>query len=541
MSKIYEYIIASRNAFSKTFKQFRSESRQAGSDADKLNKKIRGTDSSAKNLGNTLGGMKRLLLGAFAVGTLLAFGNELISTTAKAQGMRNAIIFASGSAEEGNKNLEYLQNTANRLGLSLEASQSGFKTLAASMMGSSIQGQGVRDIFEGVSIGASAMGLSAEQSEGAFLALGQMMGKGKVQAEELRGQLGERIPGAFNIAARAMGVTSAQLNKMMEGGQVIAEDFLPKFAAEMKKTFSPALGDSVNSLQANLNRFNNELYLTKDFLGTGMMPMVTKVMAKLNNGFQFLRNNAAALGRVFSPLKSLFMPVLDVLGKFTSSTGGLENVFNRIGNALAFMQPVLTSVGNLMGTIVDKVIGITTALAGNSAFQRWAKMFVDTIAHVGTVAKDVIGGIGDMFIGLLEGKWSTFKTGAKSLGSGLLGALSTPFQPMKSMLSDMPKEQNFFGKKAEGKTDTGGTATTAAFGMSPTGGSSSTSTSETKKGINSVAGGGGKAININFENVRLAENITINSNVVESMKTVEPTLRDSLGRILNGGIYTATQ
>jgi len=66
-----------------------------------------------------------------------------------------------------------------------------------------------------------------------------MMGKGKVQAEELRGQLGEALPGAFNLAAKAMGVTTSKLNEMLDKGQVLPEELLPKLASELLKTFRP--------------------------------------------------------------------------------------------------------------------------------------------------------------------------------------------------------------------------------------------------------------------------------------------------------------
>lgn len=66
--------------------------------------------------------------------------------------------------------------------------------------------------------------------QGAFLALGQMISKGKVQAEELRGQLGERLPGAFQLAAKAMNMTTAELDKFMADGKLTAEELLPKLA-----------------------------------------------------------------------------------------------------------------------------------------------------------------------------------------------------------------------------------------------------------------------------------------------------------------------
>ena len=67
--------------------------------------------------------------------------------------------------------------------------------------GTNLEGAETRRIFDSVSKSAAVMALSAEDTEGALKALGQMISKGKVQAEELRGQLGDRLPGAFAIMA----------------------------------------------------------------------------------------------------------------------------------------------------------------------------------------------------------------------------------------------------------------------------------------------------------------------------------------------------
>jgi tape measure domain-containing protein len=63
----------------------------------------------------------------------------------------------------------------------------------------------------------------------------KMLSKGNVQAEELRGQLGERLPGAISYAAKALGVTTRQLNKMLEQGQVLAEDMIPKLSRVLRE------------------------------------------------------------------------------------------------------------------------------------------------------------------------------------------------------------------------------------------------------------------------------------------------------------------
>lgn len=256
------------------------QSQRAGVDAyDKVR-------HSAVGYEGVLNRIKRLTVGIFATGAILMAARDLTAVTAKYQAYDNAINFASGSAAEAAKNQEFLAKTITDYKLPIEASTSGFKQLAASMMGTKLQGQATRDIFDGVSVAATAMNLSGEQVNGTYLALGQMMSKGKVQAEELRGQLGERLPGAFLIAARAMGVTQAKLNKMLEQGEVISDVFLPKFAAELKRTFEGALPDAINSLQANMNAFETETTRMKVQLGTELRPAMASFFETMSEGLR---------------------------------------------------------------------------------------------------------------------------------------------------------------------------------------------------------------------------------------------------------------
>jgi tape measure domain-containing protein len=136
----------------------------------------------------------------------------------------------------------------------------------------------VRKTFESVAKASTAMGLSAEETEGIFLALGQMISKGTVQAEELRGQLGERLPGAFNLAAQSMGVTTFQLNKMLEQGQVVTADFLPKFVAELDKTYSAGAKLGSDGLNANLNRLNSAFTNMYNTVGGLLTPTFNELL-----------------------------------------------------------------------------------------------------------------------------------------------------------------------------------------------------------------------------------------------------------------------
>lgn len=94
-----------------------------------------------------------------------------------------------------------------------------------------------QQIFESFAKTGAILGLRAHEMNSVFLALEQMISKGKITTEELRRQLGERIPGAFNIMANAIGVTVDKLDDMLKKGEVLAETALPLLAAEMEKTF----------------------------------------------------------------------------------------------------------------------------------------------------------------------------------------------------------------------------------------------------------------------------------------------------------------
>ncbi|MDX8399555.1 MAG: tape measure protein, partial [Gallionellaceae bacterium] len=166
----------------------------------------------------------------------------------------NTLKFATGDAAS---EFKFLQDTSARLGTNLQGTAGSYAKLAAAMKGSSLEGQGARDVFSATMTASSALGLSAEDTSGMLKAFEQMVSKGNVQAEELRGQLGERLPNAFGMAAKAMKVTTQQLNKMLEQGEVLATDLLPKLAAEIEATMGQAAQDAAASTRAELNKLDN--------------------------------------------------------------------------------------------------------------------------------------------------------------------------------------------------------------------------------------------------------------------------------------------
>lgn len=257
------------------------------------------SQKTAATIKSSFGGIKSMLTEVatgigLALGTqaLIDFGRESIKTFAHFQSLTNAINFIQGSAEKGAEALDFLREISQRLGLDLQSTVEGFKSFSASAQLSGISAEETKRIFESVSVAVTGSGLSAEDANGVFLALSQVISKGTVAAEELRGQIGERLPGAFGLAAKSIGVTEQQLNKMLEQGQVVAKDFLPKFAETLKTTFQGALPEAINSTTANINRMNTAIFDTKlafgELLAQGVFPKLMEAIEGVTVPFKEL-------------------------------------------------------------------------------------------------------------------------------------------------------------------------------------------------------------------------------------------------------------
>lgn len=208
-------------------------------------------------------GLRSAFLGSSIAVGIITIKNLVADATAaivqaqiEVDRLRNGLNFAVGREKSAGE-LLFIRQTVQQLGLEFVSTAGQYTKLAAAARGTNLEGKATRDIFTSIAQASTVMGLGVEQTEGALLAVTQMISKGKVQAEELRGQLGERLPGAFQIAARAMGVTTAELDKMLETGQVLAVDFLPKFAQQLSMEVAPEVGAASKSMQASINRLSN--------------------------------------------------------------------------------------------------------------------------------------------------------------------------------------------------------------------------------------------------------------------------------------------
>jgi tape measure domain-containing protein len=255
----YVLDITDLNRAATAFDKLSEEEKQALLNLKKYNSETKNTGQGLGAIGSIATKVGGIISGIFVLDKVVAFGKQVLEVTTRFEQLNKAIAFAAGSAEKGAEQFQFLQNLAQKLGVDLMAMTEGYKTFSASSVLAGVSIQETNRQFEAVTKAVSALGLSSDDAKGVFLAMGQMISKGNVLAEELRGQIGERLPGAFNLAARAMGVTTAELGKMMQKGEVASKDFLPKFATELDKTFGKTAQENVNSLTANQNKFNSAI------------------------------------------------------------------------------------------------------------------------------------------------------------------------------------------------------------------------------------------------------------------------------------------
>ena len=223
------------------------------------------TRKTARTMNNSLAGaMKKVAQAArvagvaFAAMALRKFASDIVNAGLAMERFSRTFKVSTGSAELAAQEMEFVSHLSNQLGTDLLTTADAYAKLTAAAKGTALAGAGTRKVFTSLAQATTVLGLSAADASQILTAVEQMISKGKVSAEELRRQM-QKLPGAFSIAARAMGVTTQELDKMLSSGKLMAEDLLPKLADELDKTFGPGVEEAANSTQAALNRFNNAI------------------------------------------------------------------------------------------------------------------------------------------------------------------------------------------------------------------------------------------------------------------------------------------
>lgn len=193
---------------------------------------------------------------------VMAMGSEFLSANSKAEQLRRGLTAIYGSAATANAQIDLLRATAARFGVSVGSISDSFVKFSASANSARIPLSVVNELFTNL-VGASAtLGLSGERVSLMLDALGQMAGKGVVSMEELRGQLGDSLPGALSLTAKGLGLTERELTKLVESGGLLARDLFPALSASLK-----SLSGDADTMTATWEGLKNAATLTATTIG----------------------------------------------------------------------------------------------------------------------------------------------------------------------------------------------------------------------------------------------------------------------------------
>lgn len=195
--------------------------------------------------GDVVSGLAGRLAAVFAIGNMARSAAEI-------ETIQVGLKAVSGSAEKAAADMEFVRRMVSAAGVDVVDAGKAFLGLSAATKGTAVEGAATEQVFQAVTIAMAKAGKSSAETVNALQALGQMAGKGQVQMEELRGQLGEALPGAMNAAAKGLGITTKQLTDLVEAGQITAQDLFPALTKGLNELYG-GVGDAQTLSQEFVN------------------------------------------------------------------------------------------------------------------------------------------------------------------------------------------------------------------------------------------------------------------------------------------------
>ncbi|EJD4257736.1 tape measure protein [Escherichia coli] len=314
------------------------------------------------------------LSGAFysVMGALNAY-KAIMNAGLKRDSAQRAAKFVLG--DKASEAEVFIRNLADKTGLNISEGLSSYAKFAAGAQGSMSQEQ-TQELFGNATAMSRLMGLSNDELNGTLKAFEQMASKGKIQAEELRGQLGDRMAGAFKLFAEALGMTAAELDKAMKDGKILSSDALPKVAKQM-----------------------------------GLM------IDKAGGWAEVAKSTQTALGKLANNWDDTMVKI------FSGSQDELNGFLSSLGDLLSEMGMSSSIAGDAIGGLIDMLkAGVDDIRIFNNHIEGWILQVKQLYYSLDDTKRKLLDEVGDGFINFVKGL--AIALSAKTLFSAATGVMS---------------------------------------------------------------------------------------------------------------------
>lgn len=463
MSKLRDFNPMLEKYFKSQYYSLSSKSKTLGNEAfnrelAKLNQSLRETlskfnkttskNNHSENASNSLDVLATSAIKAgtaiYSFQTALEAYKKVMEVGLKKEASQRAAQFVLG--DEGAKRAtEFVKNLANNTGVDQIETLSSFAKFSAGA--GDMNTDQKESLFSNVIGTSRLMGLSTDEINGILKAFEQMASKGKIQAEELRGQLGDRMAGAFQLFARSLGMTTEELDKAMKDGKVLSKDVLPKVSAEMGRMIDKAGGweKIINSTQTQLGRLSNSWNNNLALMFDGSQEGLTDFTRSLTNLLGSLGGQSKNLGEHFGDLMKSMSNGIDDL---TTISYRVQGFFDRVTLAYRELDDTQKAVADgLANGLLSALKGLAGIVAVRSGIGAVGGIWnlIRAISTLGNAANTAAGRINSRSAGSVEGgkgKLSVADAVARvmivGMATDVINAIVKPFYERQMSKSDNP-------------------------------------------------------------------------------------------------------
>lgn len=407
-------------------------------------------DKQGQQSVSTFQSLKSSILGLVTTYASLQAGINLASGAIDAYKLRQQTMIKMGTVVGSSQSAQaaewkYMIDLSDRLGIKLSDVAVGYSKFAVAAKNTGLSLQQSKFVFESIAKTSRVFHLSADEMSGIFTAMQQMLSKGQVYAEELNGQLGERLPTALAMFAKGMDMTTGELLKAMQKGE-ISGDAVINFARAQAKEIDAELATAEKGVDAMEARAANASTAFKLALAdSGFIEAYTRLLQRLTEYLNSGDGKEAAkqLGEAFSKVADGLIWCIDNVDSLVTALevlAGLKviGVMVTLGKSLIAVGEALGSVGRLGDWLMAKLTGWAAQLAAGAGATRLLGTALGVLArsipYVGwaLLAYD-IGAI-------LYEQSQTFAKACdevardfKNLGNQLVALIETPTAAMQDM------------------------------------------------------------------------------------------------------------
>ena len=323
-----QILISAKNLTRKAFKDVQS-------DVGKVNKQIGLLSSAFKGLAGVASGFG-----------LAALGRSFVETGVYMDRMRRSMETISGSARQTAIDIEFLKRKSDEFGQIYRDQVKGFNLIAAATKDTKIAGDATKQMYADLMQSMTAFQLSQDDAYNSVRAIQQMLAKGTIQAEEFRGQFGERIPVAFEAMKVATASTGKELQDMMKKGELISEKVVPRLLRVMALMTEEGIKKASKSAQAEINRLKNSWdYFKTAVMDSGVTAEVASVLSGISDSIRdYIKNNSKELADFVAHSTSIVKTVFGgPLSDITTILSGVKTSILELTNGI---DEILKAGGN---------------------------------------------------------------------------------------------------------------------------------------------------------------------------------------------------